>query len=187
MPTDKVITQTNFVVLFTSRSLPYLGEIPGHLIWHLSQVFICHQLSTNCILSLQIQHDGQLCLLFSGLWSVGEGLFINLGMSGHLSTTALTACDLHNSIRALLSHQPKGPGDVEKFHDDIAFLLVSTKEEVTGLTALVSSGPNWPYALVWLNEDACNAPLPREGHLGILPEEGTNRTTCRQISQLEVW
>ena len=102
---------------------------------------------------------------------MGGGLFITLGMSGHLPTTASTPCDFHNSIRALLSHQPKGLGDVEKFHSDIAFLLVSTKEEAIGdrtyglstvwvnpyqarvstveevvreLTALVSSGPNWP-------------------------------------------
>ena len=37
-----------------------------------------------------------------------------------------------------------------------------------------------------LNEDTCHAPLPKEGHLGILPEGGTNSTTCRRISQLEV-
>ena len=37
-----------------------------------------------------------------------------------------------------------------------------------------------------LNEDTPHAPLPREGHLGILTEGGTNSTTCRQISQLEV-
>ena len=64
---------------------------------------------------------------------------------------------------------------------------VSTVEEVVReLTALVSSGPDWPYALVWLNKDTCHVPLPREGHLGILPEGGTNRTACRRISQLEV-
>ena len=37
-----------------------------------------------------------------------------------------------------------------------------------------------------LNEDTCHTPLPREGHLGILPEGGTNRTACGRISQLEV-
>ena len=110
MPADKIITQTNFAVHFTSGSLPHLGETPGCLIWHLPQVFLCHQLSTKCILSLQIQHHGQLCLLFSGLQSVVEGLFITLGMSGHLSTTVSTPCDFHNSIRVTLSHQPKGLG-----------------------------------------------------------------------------
>ena len=43
------------------------------------------------------------------------------------------------------------------------------EEAVRELTAWVSSGPNWPYALVQLNEDAHHAPLPKEGHLGVLP------------------
>ena len=190
-----------------------MGETPGHLILHLPQVFICHQLSTNCILSLQIQHNGQLCLLLPGFWLVGEGLFITLGTSGHLSTNVSTPCDFHNSTRALLSHQPKGLGDAEKFCSDIAFLLVSTEEEATGnrmysistvwvnpyqarvstveevvkeLTALASSGSDWPYTLVQLNEDTHHAPLPKERHLGILPQGGTNRTAYRRINQLQV-
>ena len=36
------------------------------------------------------------------------------------------------------------------------------EEAVRELTAWVSSGPNWPYALVWLNEDTCHMPLPKE-------------------------
>ena len=62
----------------------------------------------------------------------------------------------------------------------------SLEEAVKELTAWISSGPNWPYALVWLNEDTHHVPLPKEGHLGILPEGGTDSTTCRRISQLEV-
>ena len=69
---------------------------------------------------------------------------------------------------------------MERFHSDITFLLVSTKEEATGdrmyglstvwvnpyqarvstveetvrqLMVLVSSGPNWHYTLVQLNQD----------------------------------
>ena len=98
-------------------------------------------------------------------------------------------------------------------NDDITFLLVSTKEKVTGdrmyglstiwvnpyqarvstaeetfreLTALVSCGPDWPYTLVWLNKDTHHVPFPREGDLGILPKAGTNRTTCGRISQQEL-
>ena len=107
----------------------------------------------------------------------------------------------------------KAWGDKQKFHNGITFLLVSAKEEVTGkrkyglstiwvnpcqagvpsmeeavkeLTAWVSSGPDWPYTLVQLSKDTHHAPLPKEGHLGILPEGGTDSTTCRRISQLEV-
>ena len=60
------------------------------------------------------------------------------------------------------------------------------EEAVKELTAWVSSGPNWPYTLLHLNEDTHHAPLPKEGNLGILPEGGTNSTACRRITQLEV-
>ena len=64
---------------------------------------------------------------------------------------------------------------------------VPTVEEVVKqLTALVSSGPYWPYALVQLNGDTCHVPLPREEHLGIWPEGGASRATCGRVSQLEV-
>ena len=64
---------------------------------------------------------------------------------------------------------------------------VHSKEEAVGeLTTWVSSRPNWPYALVQLNENTHHAPLPREGHLGILPQGGTNTTACGTISQLEI-
>ena len=64
---------------------------------------------------------------------------------------------------------------------------VSTVEEVVRqLTALVSSGPDWPHALVQLNGDICHVPLPREGHLSVLPEGGTSSATCRRVSQIEV-
>ena len=54
---DKVVTQTIFVVLLTSGLLSHLGETLRCLVWHLPQVFICHLLSINHILFLQIQHD----------------------------------------------------------------------------------------------------------------------------------
>ena len=107
----------------------------------------------------------------------------------------------------------KAWGEKQRVHNDIAFLLVLAREEATGgrkyglstiwvnpcqarvhsmeeavreLTARVSSGPNWPYTLGQLNEDTCHAPLPKEGHLGILSQGGTDMTACRRISQLEV-
>ena len=60
------------------------------------------------------------------------------------------------------------------------------EEAVRELTVWVSSGPNWPYTLVQLHEDTCHVPLPKEGHLGILPQEGADMTACRRISQMEV-
>ena len=107
----------------------------------------------------------------------------------------------------------KAWGKKQKVHQDIGYLLVLDEEEATrdrryglltiwvnpcqarvhsmeeavrGLTAWVSSGPNWPCALVQLNEDTHHAPLPKEGHLGILPQGEADMTTCGRTSQLEV-
>ena len=44
------------------------------------------------------------------------------------------------------------------------------EEVVRDLTAWVSSGPDWSYTLVQLHKDTFHAPLPKEGHLGILPQ-----------------
>ena len=65
--------------------------------------------------------------------------------------------------------------------------ITSMEEVVRKLTACTSSGTNWPYALVQLHEGTCHTPLPKEGHLGILPQRGPEATPCRQISQLEVY
>ena len=62
----------------------------------------------------------------------------------------------------------------------------SMEEAVGKLTAWISSGPNWPYTLVQLHKGTCHVPLPKEGHLGILPQRGVEVTPCRWTSQLEV-
>ena len=105
-------------------------------------------------------------------------------------------------------------GEKQKICHDITFLLILAEKEATGdrryglltiwvnpcqarvcsmeeavreLTAWVSSGPDWPYALVQLHEATCHAPLPKEGHLGILPQGGAELTACGRISQVKVW
>ena len=65
--------------------------------------------------------------------------------------------------------------------------VCSMEEVVRELTTWVSSGPNWSYTLVQLNKDTHHVPLPKEGHLGILPQGGTDMTACGRIRQLEVW
>ena len=123
----------------------------------------------------------------------------------HLASISHSELSLLTSLRAW--------GDTEKFCSDLAYLLVSTRDEAASdrvyglatvwvnpyqaristmeevvwqLTALTSSGPNWLYALAWFNGDTHHVPLPKEGHLCVLTEGGTNSATCRQISQLEV-
>ena len=39
---------------------------------------------------------------------------------------------------------------------------------------------DWPYALVQLHEDTHHVPLPKEGHLGILPQRGAEMDCCRK-------
>ena len=105
-------------------------------------------------------------------------------------------------------------GKGQKLHHDITFLLVLAEEEVTGarvyglstiwvnpsqarvpsmeeavgkLTTCAFNGPNWPYALVQLHEGTCYVPLPKEGHVGILPLRGADVTPYRLISQLEIY
>ena len=103
-------------------------------------------------------------------------------------------------------------GDVQKPQHDIAYLLVQVEnamrdrhygislvwvnsnqaraatmeEAVEKLAACSSSGTNWPYTLVLLYGGPCHAPLPKDGHLGILSQKGAEGTPCGQISQLEV-
>ena len=174
MSTDKIIIQTNIVVQFTSRSLPPLGENPGHLVWCLPQVVVCHQLSTNCILSSQIQHDCQYAFFSqgSGQWRKDflslRGCLDICPQLHQFHVTSITQSEL-SSLSSL-----KTWGNAEEFCSDITFLLVSTEEEATGdrmyglstvlvnpyqarvstvgeavgeLTALASSGPIWPYGL----------------------------------------
>ena len=103
--------------------------------------------------------------------------------------------------------------DTKKFCSNITFLLVLTAEGAAvkrvyrltmvwvhpyqarasmiddvakQLIQLTSTGPNWPYALVWLNGDACHMTLPTEGHLSVMTEGNTSNVPCRKICQLEV-
>ena len=63
----------------------------------------------------------------------------------------------------------------------------STMEEALGtLSACISSGPDWPYVLAQLYEGSNHTPLPKDKHLGILPQ-GKVESPCGQISQLEVY
>ena len=120
---------------------------------------------------------------------------------------------LFNSSRTVLPYEPQGLGENQRICHNIVFLLILAEEEATGdrryglltiwvnpcqakacsmeeavkeMTAWVFSGPNWPYTLVQLHGDTCHVPLPKVGHLGILPQGGAEMTACRRISQLEV-
>ena len=60
------------------------------------------------------------------------------------------------------------------------------EEAVDSLTAYTSSGVDWPYTLTQLCEDPHLAPLPKNKHLGILPQGKAQETFCGWIRQLKV-
>ena len=102
-------------------------------------------------------------------------------------------------------------GDTQKPWDGMAYLLVKVEDasEVKGygmalvwisphqaqasmmeealeiLCTWISSGPDWPYILTQLYEGTNHATLPKDKHLGILPQWKAE-SPCGQISQLEV-
>ena len=53
------------------------------------------------------------------------------------------------------------------------------------LSALPSSGPDWLYILIQSYDSANHVPLPKDKHLGVLPQ-GKAENPCGWISQLEV-
>ena len=97
----------------------------------------------------------------------------------------------HHNITVLLVQVEDAMGDR---HYGLSIIRVdpsqvraaSMEEVVRNITACTSSGTDWPYALVQLHKGTCHAPLPKEGHLGILPQRGAEAAPCGQISQLEV-
>ena len=121
--------------------------------------------------------------------------------------TSITQSEL-SSLSSL-----KAWGNPEKFKSEVTFLLSLTRgctegdnvfglsaiwvhpyqaraptigEAVKLLTPLPSTGSDCPYALVQFNEDACHAPLPKEGQLSIQVAGSTGSATCRRVSQLQV-
>ena len=118
----------------------------------------------------------------------------------------------HSQVELFSISSLKVWGNIQKPHHDIAYLLVwventmkdrhydislvwvnpnqvraATMEEAAEkLTTCTSSGTNWPYALVQLYKGPYHAPLPKDKHLGILPQGKAEETPCGQISQLKV-
>ena len=64
---------------------------------------------------------------------------------------------------------------------------VSMMEEALGtLSACISSGPNWLYVFAQLYKGSNHMPLPKDKHLGILPQGKVEESPHGQISQLKV-
>ena len=174
MPIDKVITQTIFVVLFTYQGHFLTWERPldtssGISLRYLSATYF--QLTTSSFYRYNMMTNYTFFLQGSDRWEKDLALLwgcLNICPSlQQFHIRSITQSEL-SSLTGL-----KAWGDKEKFCNDIIFLLVSAKEEVTEerkyslstiwvnpcqarvpsmeeavkeLTTWVSSGSNWPYA-----------------------------------------
>ena len=122
----------------------------------------------------------------------------------HLPPTPPAGTPLSFSGRIILHKQPQGLGGCTEPCCNIAYLLVwvedtkrdrhysislvwvhpnqvraATMEEVVDkVTPFTSSGANWPYALAQLCKDLHHASLPKNKHLGILPQGKVQETFC---------
>ena len=138
-----------------------------------------------------------------------RALWGNLSICPHLDYLELP---YHTSGELLSISHLKVWGDTQESRNNMAYLLVctedtseaesygmalvwisphqaqaSTMEEALGtLSACFSSGPNWPYVLAQLYEGSNLTPLPKDKHLGILPQGKVEESPYGQISQLEV-
>ena len=138
-----------------------------------------------------------------------RALWGNLSICPHLDYLELPC---HTSGELLSISHIKVWGDTQGPCNDMAYLPVHTEdasdaesysmalvwisphqawasmmEEALGtLSACISSGPNWLYVLAQLYKGSNHTPLPKDKHLGILPQGKVEEGPCEQISQLEV-
>ena len=162
--------------------------------------------------SLQKIYDDRICFLCEQSGEMEEGYGPLVGKFQCLPPPWSPWAPCHSLVELFSISSLKVWGNIQELHHDIAYLLVcignttedrhygvslvwlnpnqaraSTMEEaVETLTACPSSGTNWSYALAQLYEGSCYAPLPKDKHLGILPQGKVGETSCGWISQLDV-
>ena len=97
----------------------------------------------------------------------------------------------HNNMAYLLVHTDDA-SEAESYRMALVWISphqaqASMMEEALGtLSACISSGPNWPYVLAQLYEGSNHTPLPKDKHLGILPQGKAEESPYGQISQLKI-
>ena len=199
------------MVLFTSRSSLTWGNLQA--LWHLPQVFICYLLLTIDFSHLYRNYMMTEFAFFAGKedrWGNNMmALWGNLDICPCLNYLELL---YHTSGELLSISHLKIWGDIQEPCNDMAYLLVctgdalgaksyglalvwisphqvqvSTMEEALGtLSTCISSGPDWPYAFAQLYEGSNHTPLPKDKHIGVLPQGKREESPYGQISQLEV-
>ena len=107
MPINNAITQTIFMVLFTSGSLLTWGK-PLDTSSNISPRYLSATYSQLTIsLLLQTTYDDRLCFLLPGVRQVGEGPHSAVGASYLLFPLAAIPPTVHNPIRAVLPDELK--------------------------------------------------------------------------------
>ena len=97
----------------------------------------------------------------------------------------------HNNMAYLLVHT-EGDSEAESYGMALVWISphqaqVPMMEEALGtLSACISSGPNWPYVFAQLYKASNHTPLPKDKHLGVLPQGKVKESPHGWISQLEV-
>ena len=135
-----------------------------------------------------------------------------MGKPQHLPLPELPGTSMSFLWGTTFHQQPKNLGDIQEPHNDMAYILVCSRdtleaqaygvslvwinpnqiwvptmeEVVRTLSAYISSGPDWPYTLVQLYEGSSHTPLPKDMHLGILPQGKVEECSYWWISQLKV-
>ena len=91
----------------------------------------------------------------------------------------------------LLVHT-KGDSEVESYGMTLVWTSphqawMSTMEEALGtLSACVSSAPNWRYIFAQSYQGSNHTPLPKDKHIGVLPQGKVEENPSGWISQLEI-
>ena len=186
------------------------GGISRHLTRHLPQVFACYLFPTINFSLLYRDFTMTEFKFFANReerWSDSmRALWGSLSICPLLDHMDLP---YHMAGELLSISCLKVWGDTQKPRDGMAYLLVRVEDasEVKGygialvwisphqawastmeealeiLSTCISSGPDWPYILTQLYEGTNHVPLPKDKHLGILPQ-GKAESLCGWISQL---
>ena len=168
------------MVLFTSGSLLTWRKSPGAFLAS-PQVFACCLLLTTISLHfLQALHYDRICLLCRKNWIDGEKTWLPWGNLNICPCLYQLELPCHSQVELLSISSLKVWGNVQKSCHDVAYLLVWVENAM--------KDRQYGISFVWVNPNQvpCHAPLPKDKHLGILPQGKVEETPCGQISQLEV-
>ena len=200
------------MVLFTSRSSLTWGNLHALHLASPPGIYPLSTLNNRLLTSFQRLYDDPICILCQQGRKVGEGYDASMGKSQYLPLPELPRTSVSYLWGTTFHQQPKNLGDAQEPCNDMAYLLVcakdaleaqnygmslvwislhqvrvSTMEEAVGtLSTYISSGPDWLYALTQLYQGSSHTPLPRDKHLGILPQGKAQESPYGYISQLKV-